>query len=260
LDPLKSSIGVRIQEKQNVTKRFTIDGKELAWTRNDSFQRGATLAPVPTGAALYCIACYAGQGQHYWWVADPKTAQNPFRVIHEVFDTKLTVLQELIAKAQVRGGGGNARDLEMAVEWLLWMLGFSPTHIGGPSRMSEAPDLIVATPQGNILVVECTTGLLKEINKLPHLVERTEQIRKGLLISGNQYLRVLPVLATTKTRDEVRADLEQAHRLGILVVTKEDILKLIDRTIVFPDANKLYTEAEEALRRLQAPAQEELRY
>ena len=99
-------------------------------------------------------------------------------------------------------------------------------------------------------MVECPTGILKENNKLPLLVARTEQIRKGLLTSGNQHIRVLPVLATTKTRDEVRAELDQAHSLGVLVVTKENILTLIERTIIFPDANKLYAEAEESLRRL----------
>ena len=109
LDPLKASIGIRILEKQKATNRFTIDGMDLAWQKNDSFQRGQVSAPIPVGAALYCIACYAGQGQHFWWVTDPQTAQNPFRVIHEVFDNKLAVLRELSEKAQIRGGGGNAR-------------------------------------------------------------------------------------------------------------------------------------------------------
>jgi hypothetical protein len=245
LDPAKSSIGVRVLEKQAVAKRYTIDGAALSWKKTDSFQCGEISEEVPSGAILQCVACYDGQAQHYWWVSDPQTAQNPFRVIHDVFDNKLGVLHELVEKAQSRGS--NARDLEIAVEWLLWMLGFSPTHIGGPSRMSEAPDLIAATPQGNILVVECTTGILKEDSKLAHLVQRAEKIRQTLNASNNQHLKVLPIIATTKTRDEVKAELEQAHKMGVFVATREDFDRLITRTLAFPDASRLYAEAEATL-------------
>jgi hypothetical protein len=248
LNQSNASIGIRIVEKQNVTKRYTIEGTRISWKGNDGFQRGEVTEAIPSGAVLLCIACYAGEAQHYWWVSDPKAAPNPFRVIHNAFDPNLNVLRDLTQKSNFRGG--NARDLEIAVEWLLWLLGYSPTHIGGPSRMSEAPDLIATTPQGNILVVECTTGILKEDNKLAHVVERTEIVRKSLAMSGNQHLKVLPVIATTKTREEVRADLAQAQNLGVLVLTKEDLVNLTERTITFPDANNSFVEAEESLRRL----------
>jgi hypothetical protein len=75
-----------------------------------------------------------------------------------------------------------------------------------------------------------------------------------LAASGNQHLRVLPVIVTTKTRDEVKAELEQAHKLGVLVATMEDFPQLIERTILFPDPNRLYAEAEETLQRFQNPS------
>jgi len=230
-----------------VVKRASISGAALSWSDTENFQHGEVKMEVRAGAAVHCVACYADQAQHHWWIADPATAQNPFRAVHQAFDSKLEVLHELISKAQSRGA--NARDLEVAVSWLLWMLGFSATHIGAAPKTSDGPDLIAATPLGNFAVIECTTGILKEDNKLPHLVQRAEKVRETLAASGHQHLRVLPILVTTKTRDEVKADLEQAHKLGVLVATREDFSELINRTLVFPDANRLYAQAEETMRR-----------
>ena len=87
------------------------------------------------------------------------------------------------------------------------MLGFSVIHFGGTPKTSDAPDLIAVTPQGHYAIIECTTGLLKAANKLPHLVERAEKTRQALIASGHGYLRVLPIIVTNKRRDEVKADL-----------------------------------------------------
>jgi hypothetical protein len=87
---------------------------------------------------------------------------------------------------------------------------------------------------------------------LSHLVQRTEKVRQGLAASGNQNIKVLPIIVTTKTRDEVKAELEQAYKLGVLVATKEDFEQMIGRTVFLPDPNRLYAEGEESLRRLQS--------
>jgi len=251
LEREKSSIGYRVIEKNVVVKRETLSGGALFWTSGNNFQRGEAELDVQAGAVLHCIANYGGEAQHHYWIADPATAPNPFRAVHEAFDSQLIVLQDLISKAQNRGA--NARDLEIAVAWLLWILGFSTTHIGGTPKTSDAPDLIATTPEGHFVVIECTTGLLKEDHKLPHLVGRTERIRQSLAASGNQHLKVLPIIVTTKTRDEIKAELEPAYKMGILVATREDFPQLINRTILFPDPSRLYADAEEALRRFQNP-------
>ncbi|NOS68760.1 MAG: hypothetical protein HOP33_02375 [Verrucomicrobia bacterium] len=252
LEREKASIGYRLIERNAVVKRGILSGDALTWENATNFQRGVAELEVTGGAVLHCVASHGGRAQHHYWVADPATAQNPFRAIHQAFDKNLDVLQELVTKAQTKGA--NARDLEIAVAWLLWMLGFSTTHIGGTPKTSDAPDLIAATPFGHLVVVECTTGILKEDSKLSHLFQRAEKIRQTLISCGNQHLRVLPVIVTTKTRDEVKSELDQAHKNGALVATIEDFPQLINRTLLVPNAERLYTEAEENLKRLQNPS------
>lgn len=249
----KASIGVRTIVNFNKTiDRKIISGSDLAWTTVDNAQEGTCEFDLQSGAVLHCIARYEEIAQHHAWLMDQKIAPNPFRAVHQAFDRELEVLNELIEKTKMKRA--DARDLELAVGWLLWMLGFSVTHIGYPKINSDAPDLIAATPQGNFLVIECTTGILKEDNKLAHLVERAEKVRHNLQVSGNGHMRVLPIIITTKTRDEVKADLEQATKLGVLVATKEDFPEAINLTLTFPDANNLYLRAETRLRQIQAPS------
>ncbi|HEY1171102.1 MAG TPA: hypothetical protein VGH19_07045 [Verrucomicrobiae bacterium] len=257
LEPAKASIGYRLFLGKNVVKRATISGSSMEWSTTEKFQQGIGKLEVPVGAVLNCVSCYNGMAQSHYWVADLDNAQNPFRAVHQAFDSKLDILQELIAKAESKGA--NARDLELAVAWLLWLLGFSATHIGGTPRTSDGPDLIAATPAGNFLVVECTTGILKENNKLPHLIERTEKVRRSLSASGNQHLKVCPILITTKTREEVKAELDQAYKLGIFVVTRDGFDEIINRTHVVPDADRLYSRIEEVVKRnLETPQQTSL--
>jgi hypothetical protein len=246
----KASIGYRVFGRKRDVKRGVLNGASLSWAKQGEIQRGIGEIEVPAGAVIDCIASYAGVAQQHIWITDPKTAQNPLRSVHDAFDNNLSVLRELIDKSQKKGT--DARELEMAVSWILWLLGFSATHIGGTGKTSDAPDLIAATPMGNLVVIECTTGILREDSKLSHLVQRTEKVRQGLAASGNQNIKVLPIIVTTKTRDEVKAELEQAYKLGVLVATKEDFEQMIGRTIFLPDPNRLYAEGEESLRRLQS--------
>jgi hypothetical protein len=63
---------------------------------------------------------------------------------------------------------------------------------------------------------------------------------------------VIPAIVTSKTRDDVKPDIEQAERLGILMVTREDFEQVINRTLILPNADRLYEEAERSIRAAQA--------
>jgi len=52
---------------------------------------------------------------------------------------------------------------------------------------------------------------------------------------------------TSKGRQEVRADLDQAERLGILVLTADELRDAPDRSLQSPDADQLFREAEQAV-------------
>lgn len=235
------TLGYRLFDQGRVRLRSAIKGSEMAWTETIEHQRGETAIDIPNAAVLQCFVSYGGIAQHFGWVSDPSSAQNPKRAVYELFDQQLGILKEFLSKS----GGKNrdARDLETAIAWLFWMLGFSVAHLGSTGRTQDAADLIVTTPIGHFAVVECTTGLLKTDQKLPLLVSRAEQVRQGIAASNNQHLRVLPVIVSSRPRAELAADMEQAEKLGILVLSREDIEAAVDRTLVQPNPEQIYDEA-----------------
>lgn len=246
LVPDKCRLAFRVFDRGRVIRRESIEGAAMQWESRDHLIRGSAEIEVPQGAVLHCTAIYDDYAHHQGWINDPATVQNPFRAVYEAFDEGMTILRDFLENSQ--GRGRNARDLEAGIAWLLWMLGFSAAHLGGTARTQEAPDLVATTPRGHFVVIECTTGLLKADNKLPRLIDRAEALRGRLQASGNQHLRVLPVIISSKTRDEVRADLEQAEKLGVLVLTRESFGPAIDRTLVLQDPEQIYIEGERIVR------------
>lgn len=244
-NPEKASLGYIVYRGNVALKRGSFNGGEMTWSADLEIQRGRISLAVEPGSVIKCFARYAGITHHETWVDDPSIAQNQRRNAYSTFDEGLVGMRALLDGPYVKGR--DARQVETALSWLLWMIGFSPIQIGGVSKTQTAPDLIVAAPNGNLAVIECTTGLLNADKKLPQLAARTVQVRKKLDAAGNHGTQLISLLITTRTRDEVESELDQAHQSNILVVTKEDIDRAISQSIVSMDANALYDRAAKTL-------------
>ena len=191
---------------------------------------------------MACILRYDGVALQYWWVTDPSRAQNPRRAAYEAVDPNLEVIRDYLAGT----GQRPQHDFETGVARLLWLLGFAPAHLGGGHLQSA--DIVATTPRGDIVVTECTTGLLKG-DKRSQLIERTDAIRKRI---DGSHVSILPMMVTSKTRAQVRADLEEAEKLGLLVITGEQLQEALEfRTLMMPDANAVFEDALKAVREAQ---------
>jgi hypothetical protein len=126
---------------------------------------------------------------------------------------------------------------------MLWMGGFSAIHLG-ENGTTDAPDVIAVAPSGQVVVVECTTGGLRTDGKLQKLVDRTLEIRQQLADSNLGYLRVLPVMVTTRPREEVEQDLPDFERRGILVASQEDLRTSLDETLALQDGDQVFQRLE----------------
>jgi hypothetical protein len=134
LEPARVTLGCRVFVNGRVARRSLVNGSEMHWEQQDKFQHGRIEIAVPPAAVLHCVVSYVGFAQNHYWVADPTTAPNARRVVYEVADSQLEILNDLLTKAQSRGR--DARELETGVAWLLWLLGFSVAHLGSTPLMS----------------------------------------------------------------------------------------------------------------------------
>lgn len=224
------SLGYSIHNKSNqIGEKGRILGSELDWeTIEGNIKRGTAEINVSQHSSIHCFASMNDVTYHHWWVHNPAYIENPRKAAYEAFDENLALLKEIVEE---RGKKTDARDLESAVAWMLWMLGFSCTQLD-VKRQQHTPDLIACTPDGNFLVIECTTGILKADSKLSHLQERTELVKEQLEATRHNHVTVLPVIVTTRYAKEIRSDLSDAHKQGIAVITRETLLNLVQVTLL----------------------------
>ena len=171
-----------------------------------------------------CAASCSDTTGHQAWVIDRASVQYPRRAAFETNDADLETMRELLTD----GNEKNARGFEAAVSWLLWMLGFNPVHLRDSKRHEEAPDLIVDC-EGQFAIVECTIGQLKD-DKLAKLTARFVEVRDGLEVSGHGEAKLLPILVTRHTREQVQSDLDKVTFAGVHVLTRDELALLLERT------------------------------
>ena len=132
----------------------------------------------------------------------------------------------------------------------IYLLGFSVAHMGITKLLSEGPDILASTPSGNLLVVECTIGLLNEGNKLAKLTRRTILIKEKLMAAGYSHLIVQPVITTALVRNSVQTELEDAGKAGIAVICKEELDSLLNESTILPDPEDLLKRSAQLIPRL----------
>ncbi|MCS6472220.1 hypothetical protein NX871_19940 [Burkholderia thailandensis] len=239
----KSRLGYRVIDKGVVVNRGSIEGDKLNWAERSGDVIGQLLLDVPLGAVVQCIASYGGHAHHLRWFADPERYQNARAAALASVDQTGTLLRAY-ALPDPLARGKTADDFESAVAWLLWGLGFAPVSFGMNAKTRDAFDILAATPRGDFLVVECTLGLLRAESKLSKLGARAASLRKTLSASGLQHVRVLPVIITAMTRDEIKADLGAAAETGVLVLTREDMEAVFQgERLRFSNPDQLFEEA-----------------
>ena len=239
LDRTKAKLGFRVVHQGKVVQRGAIQGTDLAWSKHEIALVGTGEIEVPACSIVQCIASYAGEAHHIQWRADPATFLNPRAAILSLVDPSSSVIEACL-HPDVPPRGKAADDFEAVIAWLLWALGFSIASFGTHPKTRDSFDVIATTPRGDFLVVECTLGLLRADGKLSKLNARTVSVRDLLAASNMKHLRVLPVIVTALTREQVEADAGPAADLGVLVVTREDLDGVQNELIRFPDADGFF--------------------
>lgn len=67
-----------------------------------------------------------------------------------------------------------------------------------------------------------------------------------------KHARVLPVIATALTVEQVKADAAHAEEVGALVMTKENIDLAFEELLRYPDADRLFEQANSTVAERQA--------
>ena len=233
----KFSLGYRVLSHGRPGVRGVLRAGDLTWTDLDGVPVAQAEIPVGPQQSVHCFARYAGVCHHHKLFSDSSSSHNALREMYGLFDDGLRHLKAFLKQE----GKSDQNDFEAGVCFLLWMLGFQTVLMGGTPKTKEAPDVVAVAPSGDVLVVECTTGLLKAQDKMAKLFERTGRVRRRLDASGNSSRKVLALEATALVKEDLAAvELEAAHTQGIAVLAQEDLLAMLERTTSHADADAFF--------------------
>jgi hypothetical protein len=234
-------IGFRAICKREWT-RGAYNGNQLTWHDQAGIAVGIIDVVVEPGSIVQCIASYNGHAHHIRTCMDTNYIQNPRSVVLRALEQSSPVLEAFLLP-ELPGRGRASDDFEAAVSWVLWALGFAPASFGLNPKTRNTFDLVANDDRGNFLIVECTLGLLKTDGKLSRLVARAARIRQDLASHNLAHLQVLPVIISAMNRDHLRADLESARHLGVVVLAREDLERALAMTDRFPRSDHWFDEA-----------------
>lgn len=170
------------------------------------------------------------------WIIDPRKARNQRYIAINQFDSDLRKIRAALFDEQ------DGRKFEKAVAVLLHMMGFSAAL---PIE-TDSPDLVVSTPGGQAVIIECTLRVADFGSKSGKLVERRALLAKALS-AANLPGTVVGALVCRLRREEIGASDREVRERGILLLTAEDIESSLLRSRFVHDPDALVRRAVAAM-------------
>lgn len=166
------------------------------------------------------------------WFIDPARARNNRLLATQHFDKDLRMLRQALLEST------DSTKFENGVASLLFLLGFTPAV----QLETDAPDLIVATPAGRLVIVECTTRVADFAAKLGKLVDRRGSLSKHLSATGHPP-DVAAVLVCRLPRDQIAAHESDLKSRQVLLVSGDELRTGLDRVRVSSDPDEVLQKA-----------------
>lgn len=170
------------------------------------------------------------------WFLDPAKAGTPRLAAVQQFDADLRMIRQGLFE------NPDSSRFEIAVAALLFLLGFSPAV----QLETNSPDVIVSTPQGRLIIIECTTRVADIVTKLGKLVDRHGALVKTLQ-AGNQRSDVAAALVCRLPRDQIAAPAQTIRAMGVLLFASEELEEGMLRARFPSDPDAILMQALQAL-------------
>lgn len=212
--------------------------KEVEWVANGDKQIGIYKQDIHDAFASQAILMLAKNPVRRQFFDDITKVPNRRLSVLSFFDKELKRLKSCLA-------GTDAVAFEKAVNSLAYLLGFS----GHILNESDAPDIILSSPNENLVIIECTTKVSDFENKLGKLVDRKNSLIKELENSGDSR-KVYGYLICGLPRDQIVTDEKKLASHKVTLLTRESLHELLER-LKFPEnLEQLLIQDEEILENL----------
>jgi hypothetical protein len=162
------------------------------------------------------------------WFIDPDRARNNRLAAVQHYDKELRMLRQAVLEST------DSNKFEKGIAALLFLLGFTPAL----QIESDAPDLILTTPDGKLVIVECTMRIADFGAKVGKLVDRRGSLSRHLSETGHMP-EVIAVLVCRLPRDQIAAHERDLRTHRVILISGEDIDKGLERVRAPSDPDEI---------------------
>lgn len=232
LDVGRVTLAVRATPGDGISARFQATDLIKWGSVKHGIRRG--IAKISAGNAdnLLAILMLEQQMIRRQWLLDSGKARNNRLIAAQHFDSELKMTRNAVFESH------DSTRFENGVAALLFLLGFSPAV----QLETAAPDIIVTTPGGRMVIVECTIKIADFSSKLGKLVDRRGALNKTLK-SASHFIDVAAVLVCRLPRDQIAAQAEMLKKNQVLLISNEDLIEAFHRLRLPSDPDLMLSEA-----------------
>lgn len=235
-DPQRISLAVRGLPGGGLVGRQQV-ASLVKWAAVSNNRReGVASIPIQDSDSALAILMIGASTVRRQWFLDPARARNYRYMAVQHFDTDLRKIRSAVLEAP------ESAKFEQGVAALLFLLGFSPVL----QIETDSPDLIVTTPGGQLVLVECTTKISDFSLKLGKLVDRRGSLSKSLAGAGHPP-EILAVLICRSPRDQIAAHEDELRTHKVRLLAREDLVGSFDRVRHPNDPDKIVIDARASL-------------
>jgi hypothetical protein len=228
LDTSKVGLAIRAAPGAGVASRFQASS-QIKWRRpKDGLRVGLVDVLVPNADSALAMLVIGDSTVRRHWFVDPTKARNSRLAAIQQFDKDLRMIKQAVMES------ADASRFELGVAALLFLLGFT----SAVQLETDAPDLVVVTPGGRLIIVECTMRIADFNAKLGKLIDRRGALAKSMQ-TGDRPFRVDAALVCALPRDQIASDDAGVSKHRVILITKEDLARAIERARFPADPDEL---------------------
>lgn len=205
--------GVAIAGRRQVAKE--ISWKQLSETVNEG---SATIKLENSDSALVMLSL-AGNTIRRQWFVDPVKARNIRAFATKHFDPEMKQLRRALLDEKEK----DSTKFETAVAALFFLMGCA----SAVQLETQAPDLLVSTPAGRLVLVECTLRVADFSTKLGKLVDRRISLTNELARTGHA-AQVYSILVCRVPLEQIAVDTKELVHHNVILLTQQNLQQAVD--------------------------------
>lgn len=225
------SVAVRATPGVGLSARRQV-ATDISWIAGENgFLHGTGEIHLQNSDSALIMLSLAGKTVRRQWFLDPIKARNARVFAAKHFDPDFRQLRRALLEDR------DGPRFELGISALLFLLGFAPAV----QVETEAPDILVASPAGRLVLIECTLKISDFRTKLGKLVGRRASLGREMNSTGH-ITQMYAVLICRAPRDQLVIDEEELRYHGVVLLTQPDIENGLLRLNGHTDPDQLLSE------------------